>query len=448
MKRLLSVLAAAAVASGLLVVGAYAAKEEAPKGPSAEQLKKGAAEAPAAVTASGLKCTIKNSAWLGHGETTIDKKKVKLDSYEVACDDGEGYMLNKFETGQVKAYNCVQVESSYQAAGKKGPQCILPENTNLNAQMQSIANAAGAKCTVNAETWVGGSEASKINRYEVGCTEGAGYLLDVPYEGAPKPAITCLQAQGLPYECKFTPKDARLAPLKAWAAGVDKSCTVTNGRWVGASEQTHHEFFEVACQGKPGFFVETDKGQMVKSIDCVRAQTIGGGCTLSDVAAAKAGAASSYASTLQANHINCTPTDFTVIGKEPRTGRDAVEFKCPEQPNGLVALIPGAGATGKFESFDCFGASERTVECSLTKKPILLGNLKTILTAIEKTCEPTEFQVHGPDDTDGDLVEVKCAAGQSGYILDLPPDRSKTIKTLSCEQASRGYDKCMIAGNK
>jgi hypothetical protein len=113
-----------------------------------------------------------------------------------------------------------------------------------------------------------------------------------------------------------------------------------------------------------------------------------------------------------------------------------------------VAVIPVAGATGQFEHYDCLGASERTVDCNLTKKEQLLANLKPILTAIEKVCEPVDYRMHGPDDGDGDVVEVKCGGGQQGYILDLPASRAKTIKTLSCEQAARGDDKCIIPGNK
>ena len=125
-----------------------------------------------------------------------------------------------------------------------------------------------------------------------------------------------------------------------------------------------------------------------------------------------------------------------------------MEFKCPEQPFGLVALIPGPGATGKFEHYDCLGAAERTIVCQLTTKAEILNKFRPILTAIEKQCDPSEFQMHGPDEGDGgDYVEVKCGKDQSGYILDLPPDRSKTKRTLSCEQAGRTDDKCMIAGN-
>src|SRR3977135_1120564 len=114
MKRLLSILAAAAVASGLLAMGASAAKkEDAPPAATADQIKKGKADAPAAITAAGLQCTMTNAAWMGSGSQTIDKKKVKGDNYEVACSEGMGYLLSKLENGQAQSYSCIQLASAY-----------------------------------------------------------------------------------------------------------------------------------------------------------------------------------------------------------------------------------------------------------------------------------------------------------------------------------------------
>jgi hypothetical protein len=450
MKRLMSILAAIVLFSGALAVTAYAAKKEAaPTGPTAAQITKGKTDGPAAVTAAGVACTITNAADLGPATTTIDKKKVKLESYEVACSEGTGFLINKYETGGAKAYNCVQVATSYSAAGNKGAVCTLPENADLHAQMQPIVAKTGIKCTVNNQTWIGGSDTSKVNRYEVGCSEGTGYILDVPYEGPPNPPITCLQAENVPYECKFTSKEARVAQVAAIAAGADKTCQVSAARWVGNSPDTHHDFFEVACTGKSGFFLETDKGALVKSVDCIRAESIGGGCKLTDMAQAKVGAAQTYGQVLQAHGIDCTPTESKVQGNDARTNRDAVEFKCANKPFGLLAMIPAPGSTGKFAALDCLSAKAQfAVDCTLTPKPALLAGFKTILTAIDKVCTPTDFLMVGPDDGDGDLVEIKCGPGESGYVLDLPASRAKTIKTLTCEMEGRSGNPCLIAGNK
>jgi hypothetical protein len=456
MKRLMSILAAAALFSGSLAMTAYAAKkEEAPvTAYPAKDMATGMKDAPAAITAANLSCTMKNAAYLGSStsEDKATKKKIKVDAYEVACDSGMGYIVTKNGDGVGQSFDCIEAQAQYDtavAAKKTGAvHCKLPENANLASMIQPVLTKSGLRCTANNIAFIGSKADAKITGYEIGCSEGGGYLIQVKTDTQTiQSSSSCLQAEVGNYDCKFTPKGAaRIAGVAAMANGFDKSCQVANARWVGTAADKH-DFYEVACTGKPGFFVEVNNGSPVKSIDCVRAQNIGGGCKMTDMGAAKATAASSYTEVLKTNGVSCTPTDFRVIGKEPRTQRDVVEFKCPEQSAGLLTLIVGAGSTGRFEKMDCFTAKERGLECALTTKAELLTRLTPILVAIEKKCTPTDYRMVGPGETDGDILEVKCSAGEQGYILDLPASRAKTIKTLSCTQAARGLDKCEIPGN-
>lgn len=50
-----------------------------------------------------------------------------------------------------------------------------------------------------------------------------------------------------------------------------------------------------------------------------------------------------------------------VVGQETVKKRYVVEFKCPEQPGGLVAFIPLGTSTGSFEAVDCANAKKRNV---------------------------------------------------------------------------------------
>ncbi|MBS0295563.1 MAG: hypothetical protein JSR45_04570 [Proteobacteria bacterium] len=455
MKRLMSALAAAALFSASLGMTAYAAKDEKPAAPATykdDQIKKGMAGAPAAAQALGLKCTIKNAALIGPGSIMVDNKKVAGTSYEVACGEGMGYVFLKYDKqdgGQT--YSCVDMQAQYDAAiaAKKAapPRCMLPENSNLNAQIQPVVTKSGAKCTVTNVSSLGHDPKNAVTNYEIACSEGVGYVTRA-FDNGEATSTNCLEASAtLHYECKLTDKTQRLAQITALSATYAKACQVSDGRFVGTTTDKH-DLYEVACSGKPGFFLEVSTDGSARTIDCVSAQSIGGGCKMTDIGQAKQSAASGYTGTLQANGVSCTPTDFRVIGKEPRTKRDVVEFRCPEQPAGLLTLILTPGATGKFEKMDCFTAKERGLDCALTSKAELLARLKPILTAIDKVCTPTDYRMVSPDDGDGDIVEVKCSAGESGYILDLPGNRAKTIKTLSCAQAAKGnVDKCEIPGN-
>jgi hypothetical protein len=71
---------------------------------------------------------------------------------------------------------------------------------------------------------------------------------------------------------------------------------------------------------------------------------------------------------LKQNDVNCQPTNMRMIGRESIDKRYVVEVQCQEQPNGLVAFIPVAGNTNKFETIDCTAAVERQIRCELTAK--------------------------------------------------------------------------------
>ena len=450
MKRILSVLAAVAAASGLLAAGAYAAKTEAVKGPPPESIKRGMADAQGVVQAAGVTCTVKNAAWLGSGTETIDKKQVKGDNYELACNEGPGYIITKLASGETQNYTCIQVAASAAQNKGKGVQCTLPENQSLAGQIQPAVDHSGTACKVADVTFLGTGQTDHLGHYEISCSGGGGYYVNLDPKGAASgEAISCLEAVSDPTKwlCKLTTKAQAVAEIGALSKGLDPACQASDARFVGRDTTSHANFFEVACSNKPGFFLEVDNGKPSRVIDCLSARNIGGGCTMTDISKLKQAAASGFSSSLAQNKVPCTVSDTNIYGKDQRTNRDIVEFKCPEQPFGLVAVIPGAGATGKFEHYDCLGAAGRTIVCQLTSKSEILAKLKPIFVAIERPCDPQDFAMHGPDEGDGDYVEVKCGAGQGGFIIDLPENRAKTIKTIPCENANKGDDKCLLPGD-
>ena len=449
MKRLMSVLAAAVLASGLLVAGAYAAKTP-PRPPREHQgpdqegygrsSGRGDHRRPAPAT------SVKNAAWLGSGTEMIDKKQVKGDNYELACNEGPGFLVTKLADGTAQSYTCIQLTAAA-AQNKKGPQCTLPENQNIAAQFQPEVDHAGLSCKVADVSFLGTGQTDHLGHYEVSCSGGGGYFVNVDAKGQESgEASSCLQATD-PYECKFTTKAQEVSAMGDMAKPLDATCQASDARFVGRDTTSKADYYEVGCSNKPGFMMEVDSGKPTRAIDCLSAKGIGGGCTLTDVSKLRQAAGSGYAGALQQNGVACTVTDTNIYGKEPSSKRDVVEFKCPEQTFGVVAVIPGPGATGRFEHFDCLSALERTIECQLTTKKDILEKFKPIFAAIQRPCDPVAFQMHGPDEGDGDYVEVKCGPGQGGFILDLPANRLKTIKTIPCENANKGDDKCLIPGD-
>lgn len=452
MKRLATALVAACLAAGIAGVAHAAKKAEGAYKP--EQTTKGMADTPAIMASSGLKCTVKNAAHVGENTTKIDGKSVKQNIYEVACAEGPGYFLAKPENQPVTTISCIQAKAGYDAAGgKSGMVCKLPENGDLNAQIQPVVAAAGARCTVNGVAYIGSSPTQKVDRFEVSCTEGGGYMVDAPGAGSTfqLSATNCLAASTIGYQCKLTAKPQQIAPIAALAAGADKACQVSDARWVGVDPKTGNVFYEVACTGKAGFMMETSKaGALVKSTDCVAAAGIGGGCTLTDVAVARAGAAQGYTSVLAQNKVTCTPQDYREIGEETAFKRKVVEFKCPEHPEGLVAYIPQAGATRPFMTFDCLAAEGRGLQCQYSSKDAIKAMLTKAATAGGKSCTVFDYNNHGPSG-DGDMVEISCSAaagGAPGWVMDLPRSRAKPVLIEDCKHAAFHSERCVLPANK
>jgi hypothetical protein len=419
------------------------------------------AEAPAVLQRANTTCTITDALATGNGKVTIDGAQVDVKTYEVACGEGLGYLLQDRGAGGAFAFDCIQIAASNAAAAAAAPAaeqrrdappaaapqaCRLPGNQNATAMIQPLVTGAGARCTVNNVSFLGVSPSNDLHRYEVGCTEGMGYLID-RLPGQPVKAADCLAADAGGYDCKFTPKANRTAYISAIAARSNRPCTVSDGRYMGATSGGS-AFYEVACGGTNGYVLETKGGAFVRALDCLEAAGIGDGCKLTNVAAVAQQREGVYLQALRGKGIACNGTEFRVLGHDSR-GRDVVEFNCSDRPAGLVAFLPAAGApaTGDITNFDCFEAEGRNLKCELTSHQSLASRLTSSMAG---RCNVSNFQVLGPSaTTDGLVVEVACGAGNEGYVVDLPENRSAVTTALTCAHAAtRSTDKCSLPENK
>lgn len=425
----------------------------------------GMAEAPAVVTRAGATCTVVDALATGGGKATIDGKPIDIKTYEVACSEGLGYLLEDRGT-TAKAFDCIQVASNAAAAAaapaaapatpaRRGaavaapaalPTCALPANANPKASFQPIVSSSGARCTVTDVAFLGFSPGSQLNRYEVACSEGLGYIIDRPVSGAAK-ATDCLAADAGGFDCKLTPKANRTAFIARIAAGSNRPCTVADGRYMGASA-SGAAYYEVACGGTQGYVLETKNGAFVRAFDCLEAAGIGEGCKLTNISAAVEQREGIYLQALRAKGIPCNGTEFRMLGTDSRQ-RDVVEFTCSDRPAGLVAFIPKAGSpTTDITNFDCFEAEGRSLKCQLTTHAQLAARLVPTMAA--KNCDVSNFAVRGASETDGLVVEVACRNSEAkGYIIDLPENRGPYTTANSCAQAaSRGSEPCRLPENR
>lgn len=428
---------------------------------AAAQKELGMANAPAVIQRAGVRCTVTDAMYTGEGNKPLpDGKTVKVETYEVACQEGLGYLMEDLGDS-ANAYDCIVAQAAAanaaaqpepEAKGKKAqtrvfPTCKLPGNQNLNASFQPVLAEAGARCTVTNVSYLGSSASTRMARYEVSCQEGLGYLVDRPEtasaQGSLK-AVDCLAAEAGGYECTLTPKAQRVAYVASLAGTSNRQCAVSDARAMGTNAQGA-SFYEVACGAQPGYVMEVQNGRVARAIDCLEATGIGGGCKLTSAQAAMAAKETQFLQTLRAANIRCDGDQFRLIGKDTRNNRDVVEFKCADRAIGLVAFIPQQ-AGGQVTSFDCIEAEGRAIKCELTTREQIMAQLTKALA--DQNCPVVNYAVLGASATEGEVLEIACT-GRSGMIIDLPTNRSAASRALTCGQsAARGGDKCRLPENQ
>ena len=144
------------------------------------------------------------------------------------------------------------------------------------------------------------------------------------------------------------------------------------------------------------------------------------------VAHADSSAKSAYTALLRQTGKPCTVSAYKIIGTQKATGRDWVEFQCPEQPAGLIGFVPRQGTASASDLHDCFLDQIRQQSCTLTTSAILENQVEQL---IEKTdpkasCDIAHISWTGEDPAVKEAVtaEVACS-DQRHYAISIAPDR-------------------------
>ena len=252
-----------------------------PAAPTPEQVK-AAAQALATATSSG--CTV-NEATL-RGESP-EKQSV----YEATCTSGPGFIL--IGSTPPQAADCVllsgqaDITRSRDPVADVGTQCEMEPNKNVLAVITGYATQAGVACTVDKGSSVGKSAEGNVI-YEIGCAGTDGYWLEKTATGWT--TTECLKLMSRNATCKYTTPVEQAATVKKWFEGSAASaCDVAQTRFMGSN--ANGSFYEAKCSAGDGLIVRFDTAMAVQQVyPCADAQRIGGGCTLTVVAAAPAAA--------------------------------------------------------------------------------------------------------------------------------------------------------------
>ena len=249
----------------------------------------------------------------------------------------------------------------------------LVQSINLSCEVSDAALFNDGQAVVN------GKEVH-VRTFETACKSGIGYFL-VEQEPEPVLGFSCIAADatrtadiasGNPPgpACSLSAN----ADLKAMAGiilkGLGNACAVTKFRTMGEEVSTHSELTEVACAGGSGVVIASPLPGSTRPISaqsCVDAFKHGIRCTMSSTGAPVI-TEQTFKDALAQSHVPCTVEALHLIGRETVKQRHIVEFRCKEQPNGLVAFIPLEGARAPFETLDCASAGARArIICTLTQ---------------------------------------------------------------------------------
>ena len=402
---------------------------------------KGMADTPALVTAAGLNCSVADAVWIG------EDKKTGQSFYEVACNPGlGGVLLVKKDDPKPAYYPCLETGKPG-ADGKPGPlTCKLPGNADPVRAIAPFVARSGVTCAIDRARSIGAS--SKNTFFEVACQGGYGFIVVASYPAdanAEVKANTCLaydDPAGNLY-CQLTSRESQLAMVDSLAAASGKNCAVTGKRYILTSTNGSM-YFEVSCGDGKGYVLErAANGSLARAIDCANAPG-GAECTLTDAREAKTEQAGLYSRLATKAGFPCQVQKYALFpARIART--EVVELKCSDRPDGGVAVFTADG--GKV--YNCIVAELQGYKCSFTPMAASVVKISADLRALGKgSCVVNDARIIGKTETGDGYIEVSCADGLPGWVLNYGPNSDTPKEVLSCKQASGIGGGCKMATNK
>jgi hypothetical protein len=227
------------------------------------------------VAKSGKACTIKDRSYIGATASG-------LAIYEVACQDGKGFMLEQAANGDLKqAIDCASADAI-------GGGCKLTDARQAKTEQAGLytglAKKAGFQCEVSGYAPLpAGLQGKEV--VELSCSNRPDGAIGVfgATSAIPSVIYDCAHSELMGYRCGLTKAAAAYSKLTDDLKTLGKtSCTVSDARTVGVTAD-HKGYLEVACSdGLPGYMIEYSMAPLTPKspITCSEAKGISGGCAL------------------------------------------------------------------------------------------------------------------------------------------------------------------------
>ncbi|MEO8927102.1 MAG: hypothetical protein ABI306_08045, partial [Caulobacteraceae bacterium] len=322
-------------------------------------------------------------------------------------------------------------------------------NADPKAGLVPYIAKAGKICTLDKARALGQSTTNDV--FEVACKEpNGGYILATsapPRLDKPATMDPCVgYPVGGTISCTLTDRAAQLAVVDSLMAKSGKPCQIKDRSYVGGTS-SGLLIYEVACQDGKGYMLEqAANGDLKQAVDCAAADTIGGGCKLTDARQAKTEQAGLYTSLAKKAGFQCDVSGYAPLPANLQ-GKEVVELACSNRPDGAIGIF-SAKAGEPAIIYDCAHSEIEGYRCGLSKPAAAYGTLTADLKTLGKTtCQVSSARGVGVTADKRGYIEVGCADGLPGYMIEysLAPLTPKT--TLACAEAKGVSGGCTLAGN-
>jgi hypothetical protein len=439
-------LAIALILAGTAPTGAFAAAPSVSK----EARAKGMAAAPGLVTSAGLDCNVADARFIGEGAPD-PKTKAKTTLYELACTGNEGLLVQQVGDATPTTFTCEQASEPRPDGKPSSTSCILPGNSDPMAGLLPYIAKSGVACTPVHVRALGQSATEAL--FELVCKEDNGGLIlqisSPPRLDKPVVASPCIALpESGTVSCTLTPRAKQMAMVDKLLAESGKTCAIKDDgrRYIGATT-SGQTLYEVACTDGKGYILEqAANGSPPKAVDCAQADALAGGCKLTDARQAMTEQAGLYTQLAKKGGFNCDVAGYAVLPSQssaPTT--EVVELKCSNRPDGAIAMFAPSGPS----SFtDCAHAEIVGYRCGLTKPEASYASLTKDLQGLGKTsCTVSEARMVGVTADKHAYIEVGCADGLQGYMIEYTPNPVTAKSTIVCNDAKGIAGGCALPGN-
>jgi hypothetical protein len=410
---------------------------------------KGMAAAPGLVSSAGLDCQVADARLIG--ESTDPKTKAKSTLYELACTGNEGVIVDVVGDSP-KVFTCVEAAAPGPDGKPSSTACVLPGNKDPAAGLTPYVAKIGAPCTIAKVRPLGHSATETY--IELACKEGGGgYILEIsapPRLDRPAAMKPCFgYAEDGNIKCILTDRATQAAAVDQLVAQSGKGCAVKDRSVLGVS-QKGDIFYEISCQDGKGYVMEqAPNGAVTRTVDCAAADAIGGGCKLTDARQAKTEQDGLYSNLARKAGFQCDVKGYAPLpNSADNRGKEVVELECSNRPDGGIAFF-GATSADTSVVYDCAHSELKGYRCSLTKPsaayPKLTADLKTVGKA---SCQVSNSRAVAlsKDNLTG-YVEVACADGLQGYMIEYTMTPVTPKSAIVCSDAKGIGGGCTLPGN-